>query len=103
MRCGAGMRYMAHGSATTTATYSLSLMALPPVVGYRFGYAEDTVQVAAALKPALAARGVPVGLYFDNGSAFVNAWLLRTCAKPVVRLVHSMPHRPRGRGKIARY
>ena len=28
-------------------------------VGYRFGFAEDTVRLAAALEPALAARGVP--------------------------------------------
>ena len=32
------------------------------ITGYRFGYAEDTIRLAAALKPALAARGVPVGV-----------------------------------------
>ena len=50
--------------------------------------------------PALAARGVPAGIYVDNGSAFVDAWLLRACAKLGVRLVHSAPGRPQGRGKI---
>ncbi len=39
----------------------------------------------------------------DNGSAFVDAWLLRACAKLGVRLVHSTPHRPQGRGKIERF
>ncbi len=34
-------------------------------VGYRFGFAEDTVRLAAALRPALAARGVPGGIYVD--------------------------------------
>lgn len=29
------------------------------VTGYRFGFAEDVVRLAAALEPALAARGVP--------------------------------------------
>jgi putative transposase len=62
--------------------------------GYRFGFAEDTVRLAAALEPALAARGVPEAVYVDNGSAFVDAWLLRACAKLGVRLVHSTPHRP---------
>jgi len=38
-------------------------------VGYRFGFAEDTVRLAAALQPALAARGVPASVYVDNGSA----------------------------------
>jgi transposase InsO family protein len=72
-------------------------------VGYRFGFAEDTVRLAAALEPALAARGVPASVYVDNGSAFVDAWLLRACAKLGIRLVHSTPHRPQGRGKIERF
>jgi putative transposase len=72
-------------------------------VGYRFGYAEDSVRLAAALKPALAARGVPRAAYVDNGSAFVDAWLLRACAKLGVSLVHSQPGRPQGRGKIERF
>jgi len=63
-------------------------------VGYRFGFAEDTVRLAAALQPALAARGVPASCYVDNGSAFVDAWLLRACGKLGIRLVHSTPHRP---------
>lgn len=71
--------------------------------GYRFGFAEDTVRLAAGLRPALAARGVPAGIYVDNGSAFVDAWLLRACAKLGVRLVHSQPGRPQGRGKIERF
>jgi transposase InsO family protein len=72
-------------------------------VGYRFGFAEDTVRLAAALQPALAARGVPGSVYVDNGSAFVDSWLLRACAKLGIRLVHSTPHRPQGRGKIERF
>jgi transposase InsO family protein len=50
-------------------------------VGYRFGFAEDTVRLAAALEPALAARGVPGSCYVDNGSAYVDSWLLRACGK----------------------
>ena len=72
------------------------------MVGYRFGYAEDTVRLAAALRPALASRGVPEAIYVDNGSAFVDAWLLRACAKLGIKLVHSTPGRPQGRGKIER-
>jgi putative transposase len=72
------------------------------LVGYRFGHAEDTVRLAAALRPALASRGVPQSIYVDNGSAFVDAWLLRACAKLGIKLVHSTPGRPQGRGKIER-
>jgi putative transposase len=73
------------------------------IVGYRFGFAEDTVRLAAALRPALAARGVPQAIYVDNGSAFVDAWLLRACASLGIKLTHSTPGRPQGRGKIERF
>jgi putative transposase len=72
------------------------------MVGHRFGFAEDTVRLAAALRPALASRGVPKSIYVDNGSAFVDTWLLRACATLGIKLVHSTPHRPEGRGKIER-
>lgn len=73
------------------------------IVGHRWGFAEDTVRLAAALRPALAARGVPEYVYVDNGSAFVDSWLLRACAKLGIKLVHSTPGRPEGRGKIERF
>jgi putative transposase len=73
------------------------------IVGHRWGLAEDTVRLAAALRPALAARGVPNYVYVDNGSAFVDSWLLRACAKLGIKLVHSTPGRPQGRGKIERF
>jgi putative transposase len=65
------------------------------VVGYRFGFSEDTVRLAAALRPALASRGVPGSIYVDNGSSFVDSWLLRACACLGIKLVHSTPGRPR--------
>jgi putative transposase len=73
------------------------------VMGHRFGYSEDTVRLAAALRPALSSRGVPESIYVDNGSAFVDSWLLRACASLGIKLVHSTPGRPQGRGKIERF
>ncbi len=73
------------------------------VMAARFGYHEDTVRLAAALRPALAARGVPEQVYVDNGSPFVDSWLLRACAVLGIRLTHSTPGRPQGRGKIERF
>ncbi|GGW25865.1 hypothetical protein GCM10010339_95080 [Streptomyces alanosinicus] len=73
------------------------------IVGHRFGFAEDTVRLAAALRPALGARGVPETIYVDNGSCFVDAWLLRACASLAIKLTHSKPGRPQGRGKIERF
>ena len=69
----------------------------------RFGFAEDTVRLAAALRPVLATRGVPEAIYVDNGSAFVDSWLLRGCATLGIKLIHSTPGRPEGRGKIERF
>src|SRR6266851_6267567 len=42
------------------------------VMAARWGYFEDSVRLAAALRPALAARGIPEAVYVDNGSAFVD-------------------------------
>ncbi|MGW3199152.1 integrase catalytic domain-containing protein [Streptomyces sp. NPDC001118] len=36
------------------------------IVGHRFGFAEDTVRLAAALRPALSARGVPESILWDT-------------------------------------
>ena len=54
------------------------------------------------LRRAIVRRGVPEVLYCDNGAPFKNAWLERTCAVLGVRLVHSKPYSPQGRGKQER-
>lgn len=73
------------------------------VMAGRWGYFEDTIRLAAALRPALAARGVPASLYVDNGSAFVDAALKRAAARLGIKIIHSVPGRPEGRGKIERF
>ena len=73
------------------------------VMAARWGYFEDTVRLAAALRPALAARGVPSRVYVDNGSAFVDAALKRAAARLGIKITHSAPGRPEGRGKIERF
>ena len=73
------------------------------IPGYRWGHSEDTVRLEAALRHGLGSKGVPRSVYVDNGSAFVAAPLLRACAILAIRLVHSRPGRPEGRGKIERF
>ncbi len=70
--------------------------------GYRWGYAEDTLRLEAALRSGIAARGLPERLYLDHGSAMVSHQLLRACAVLGIVLVHSRPRRPEGRGKVER-
>ena len=64
------------------------------VMGARWAYHDNVVRMAAAFRPALQRRGVPQAIYLDNGSAFVDAWLLRGCAVLGIRLVHSQPCSP---------
>jgi putative transposase len=73
------------------------------VMGARWSHHDDVVRMAAAFRPALQARGVPRACYLDNGSAFVDAWLLRGCAVLGIKLIHSRPGKPEGRGKIERF
>ncbi|MFT4127543.1 MAG: DDE-type integrase/transposase/recombinase [Gordonia sp. (in: high G+C Gram-positive bacteria)] len=73
------------------------------VTAARWAFAEDSVRLTAALRPALESRGIPGAVYVDNGSAFADESLARTCARLGIRLIHSRPYRPQGRGKIERF
>lgn len=73
------------------------------LVGYRWGHSEDTLHLAAALRAGLAARGIPQICYLDNGAAMVSKQLLRALAVLGIRLTHSRPGQPQGRGKIERF
>jgi len=72
-------------------------------VAARWAHGEDTCRLAIALKPALLAWGVPNSIYVDNGAAFKDHQLGRACARLGIRLIHSRPGRPQGRGKIERF
>jgi putative transposase len=54
------------------------------------------------LRTAIARRGMPDQLYLDNGAPFIAAPLARTCAVLGIRLIHSKPYAPQGRGKQER-
>ena len=73
------------------------------VVAARFCGAESTVRLEAVLRNAFQSRGIPSRLYCDNGQIFTSRQLGRICAVLGIRLVHSAPGRPQGRGKIERF
>ena len=73
------------------------------LTGYRWARREDTVRLEAALHNGLTARGIPESIYLDNGSAMIDKQLQRACAVLGIRLVHSRPAQPAGRGKIERF
>jgi putative transposase len=70
------------------------------VVAARWGYAENAVALRETLRVALSSRGRPAQIYVDNGSMFIDSALRRCCAVLGVKLTHSQPGRPQGRGKI---
>ena len=72
------------------------------LVGYRWAAREDVLNASRALWAGIAARGLPKAVYVDNGSPFVSGQLLRATAVLGIRLIHSRPGRPEGRGKIER-
>jgi putative transposase len=54
------------------------------------------------LHTAILRRGLPDALYTDNGSSYAGAELARSCAILGIRLLHSRPYMPQGRGKQER-
>jgi putative transposase len=73
------------------------------LAGYRWVRREDTVRLEAALRNGLASRGIPETVYLDNGSAMIDKQVQRACAVLGIRLVHSRPGQPAGRGKIEKF
>jgi putative transposase len=72
------------------------------LVDGRFYGHENARACQQLLRRAVTRRGVPAVLYADNGAPFSNAWLARTCGVLGIRLVHSRPYSPEGRGKQER-
>jgi putative transposase len=73
------------------------------VVGHRWGFGEDTLGMQAALHDAVKTHGCPAYLYADNGSAYSSGQLAWSAAILDIKITHSRPGRPQGRGKIERW
>jgi type II secretory pathway predicted ATPase ExeA len=67
-------------------------------------YASQDLDVSLdCLRQAVAARGVPVRLYMDNGRTYRSPQLARIAASVGMLIVHTPPYQPEGRGKIERF
>ncbi|MGH9057982.1 MAG: DDE-type integrase/transposase/recombinase [Acidimicrobiales bacterium] len=73
------------------------------VPGWRWGSAEDTVRLEAALRRGLESRGIPDKCFVDNGSAFISGPFNRTLAVLGISIAHSRPGQPASRGKVERF
>jgi putative transposase len=72
------------------------------LTGYQFIRRPDAVRFAGVLRAAIARHGIPKVLYTDHGSCFTDESLARTCTALRIKLTHSQPGRPMGRGKVER-
>lgn len=73
------------------------------VTGWRWGTAEDTVQLERALRRGLTAHGLPKAAFVDNGSAFISGPFHRTLAVLGIKIIHSTKGHKESRGKIERF
>lgn len=73
------------------------------VTAHRWTYVEDTLSAQAALRRGILSKGIPESVYLDNGSPFVSRQLIKALAVLGIKLIHSRPGRPQGRGKIERF
>jgi putative transposase len=69
----------------------------------QFYWDEKLPRMEDSLKKAILKYGIPEQFYCDNGAAFSSHHLARICGKLGIRLSHSRPYRPEGRGKIERF
>ena len=73
------------------------------VVLGRWGFAEDTVDMQAALHDAVKVHGIPATFYCDNGGVYISGQLAWSLAVLNIKITHSRAGRPQGRGKIERW
>lgn len=73
------------------------------IVGARFFFNENSINLEIVLKEAISRFGLPKVFYCDNGSIFVSSHLQLACARLGMALVHSKPYDSPSRGKIERY
>lgn len=72
------------------------------VVHAQIYWDEKLPRLEDSLKKAILRHGIPETFYCDNGSAFSAQHLQRICGRLGIRLSHSKPYRPQGRGKVER-
>jgi putative transposase len=69
----------------------------------QFYWEEQLPRLEDCLKRTILRYGIPQRIYVDNGAIYSSRHLQRICARLCIRLTHSRPYRPMGRGKIERF
>ncbi|MBM3459301.1 MAG: DDE-type integrase/transposase/recombinase, partial [Armatimonadetes bacterium] len=64
---------------------------------------EKLPRLEDCLKRTILRCGLPRRIYVDNGAIFSTRHLSRICGQLGIRLSHSRPYRPQGRGKVEKF
>ena len=73
------------------------------IVSARF-YMDQTVDaIEDSLRRGIQGFGLPDKIFTDNGSQYRSKWLSGTCAKLGIRLLHSRPYHPEGKGLVENF
>jgi putative transposase len=101
--CMHGPRIMADGKIRKAYLFAF-IDDMSRMIPHAAFYLNERVETyVAALRVALAKRGLPRKLYVDNGPAFRSHLLGHATASLGIALIHSKPYQPQGRGKIERF
>ena len=73
------------------------------IVYSKFISSENSIEFEAGIKHILKTHGRIITLYTDNGPQFVSHQTKRITDILGIRIIHSKPRRPQGRGKIERF
>lgn len=73
------------------------------IVSARFGWHETVETMIAEMMRAVRRFGLCQRFYTDNGPSYASGHLKQVCARLGIHLVHTPPHKPRGRGKAERF
>jgi transposase InsO family protein len=73
------------------------------LVGYEWGFYQDTTLFAKTLKKAVLIYGIPKILYCDQAKVFRSHYIMQICARLGISLVNAPPYSPESKAKIERF
>lgn len=73
------------------------------LVGYQWGFYQDTTLFAKTFKKAILIYGIPKILYCDQAKVFRSHYIMQICARLGISLVNAPPYSPESKAKIERF
>ena len=73
------------------------------LVGYQWGFYQDTTLFAKTFKKAVLIYGIPKILYCDQAKVFRSHYIMQICARSGISLVNAPPYSPESKVKIEHF